>query len=297
LSPQEAAVKYTEGGPVAFTIRALPASDAIGTTVPTHLSISAPDIVVLTVEHRGPSPAGGQFVYPVVDGTGWEGGYRTITVEMAEPVPPPSPEEGDVRESEEDGLIQVQVTVRGPQTEDGNGDPEGSFAFHECVAKTTVQESLERAEGVEGVGKAVGGGDPGEAAGDEKWSSIQKNVVRPCLELKEKGSLAAGMMVRGVVHVIPYKWVWVNENQRECKKWGPDQPALVHCYVSPQKSKGSITAGGNFRMPANLELLDSSNCYTVYGQLSSNGIIEEQLRIISSAGAEPYFEKCQWPAE
>jgi tripartite motif-containing protein 71 len=298
VNPQEAEVKYNDDGPVAVTITALEAHDAIGTAVPTHLSVTAPDILTLTVEHRSASPVDGSFVYPVVAGAGWEGGFRTFSVELSEPPPPPPLEDGDVSTEEGEGLIHVHVTIRGPQTKDGNGDPEGSFAFHECVAKTSAQETLEDAELIEGGGKAAaGGGDPGDAAADEKWSSLQKNVVRPCVELKEAGSLAAGMMVRGIVHVIPSKWVWVNENQRECKKWGPDQPAMVHCYVSPQKSKEAITVGGNFRMPANLEVEHESNCYTVYGQLGSNGVIEKQLRIISSAGAGPYFEKCQWPSE
>lgn len=290
VSSREAEVKYNEGGPVAVTITALEAHDAIGTSVPTHLSISASDVLTLTVEHRGVSPAGGGFVYPVVAGAGWEGGFRTFSAELSEPVPPQ--EEGGVI-TEEEGILHVHITIRGPMSKDENGDPEGFYAFHECVARSSYSKAMEEAEEIEIGGKAGAGGGVG---GDEY--SVQREIIAPCIELKEEGLLAAGMAVRGIVHVIPSQWVWVNEKQKECKKWGIDQPAMVHCYLQPEKSRVAMTAGGNFRMPADLEGFHESNCYTVYGHLSSEPpYIDQQERIISTAGADQYFEKCQWPAE
>jgi len=48
--------------------------------------------VILTVQHREGNPAAGgaPFTYPIVSGKGWEGGFRTITVEMNNPMPPPT---------------------------------------------------------------------------------------------------------------------------------------------------------------------------------------------------------------
>lgn len=100
LDSQHAEVYYKEGGFPAFTIEAEAAHDAIGTVVPTHLEVSG-NVLTLTVEHRNPSPAGGSFVYPVIGGAGWQGGYRMISVELAEPPPPDEEGSGEVGSAEE----------------------------------------------------------------------------------------------------------------------------------------------------------------------------------------------------
>lgn len=81
IDSQEAEVVY-EDGTVAFVIQAEPAHDAVGTTVPTSLDVSAGNVVTLTVHHRAGNPAAGgaPFVYPVSAGTGWESGYSTVIV-------------------------------------------------------------------------------------------------------------------------------------------------------------------------------------------------------------------------
>src|ERR1700742_463714 len=86
VDDQQAEVLYVESGHIAFGIAAEPASDAIGTNVPTTLSVTQPNIVTLTVHHREGNPAAGgaPFTYPVVAGPGWEGGFRTYTVAMPE---------------------------------------------------------------------------------------------------------------------------------------------------------------------------------------------------------------------
>lgn len=88
---------YFEGGHEAFTIKAMEAHDAIGTTVPTTLAVTAPNLITLTVHHRAGNPAAGgaPFDYPVVAGAGWEGGFQTYEVKMPPPTeqsPPPSQE-------------------------------------------------------------------------------------------------------------------------------------------------------------------------------------------------------------
>lgn len=88
---------FFESGHEAFAIRATPASDAIGTTVPTTLTVSEPNLITLTVHHRAGNPAAGgaAFVYPVINGPGWEGGFQSVEIkgppDESELKPKPSP--------------------------------------------------------------------------------------------------------------------------------------------------------------------------------------------------------------
>ena len=95
IDSQEAEVVY-EDGTVAFFIRAESAHDAVGTTVPTSLDVSAGNVVTLTVHHRAGNPATGgvPFTYPVSVGMGWETGYSTVIVTGP-------PDESELREERE----------------------------------------------------------------------------------------------------------------------------------------------------------------------------------------------------
>ncbi len=98
ISPTEAKVFY-ESGHEAFGIKATPAADAIGTTVPTTLTVTEPNLITLTVHHRAGNPdaGGAAFVYPVINGAGWEGGFQTVEIKgppdesELKPKPLPSP--------------------------------------------------------------------------------------------------------------------------------------------------------------------------------------------------------------
>jgi streptogramin lyase len=83
IDPQHVGV-YT-AGELAVTISATPASDAVGTAVPTTLRISEENIVTLTVQYKAGN-SGVPFVYPVMAGSGWEGGFRTVLDEMRNPL-------------------------------------------------------------------------------------------------------------------------------------------------------------------------------------------------------------------
>lgn len=78
IDSRNAEVVY-EDGTTAYTIQAEAASDAVGSTVPTSLSVSDGDVITLIVHHHAGNPAAGgaPFVYPIVAGAGWEGGFRT----------------------------------------------------------------------------------------------------------------------------------------------------------------------------------------------------------------------------
>jgi hypothetical protein len=71
----------------AFAINAEEAHDAVGAAVPTTLEVTGREVVTLTVHHRegNPAAAWAPFDYPVVGGSGWPGGFRTIVVPMENP--------------------------------------------------------------------------------------------------------------------------------------------------------------------------------------------------------------------
>jgi NHL repeat len=75
-------------GPV-FTITATEAHDAVGSTVPTTMSVSG-SAITLKVHHKAGNPAANNapFVYPVIAGSGWEGG---IVVHRVVGPPPSNP--------------------------------------------------------------------------------------------------------------------------------------------------------------------------------------------------------------
>jgi tripartite motif-containing protein 71 len=281
VSPSEVAIRYTDGGPVSFSITALPAHDAIGTAVPTHIAVTGSDVVTLTVEHRGTSPAGGGFVYPVVGGTGWEGGFRSISFEMNEP-PPPSeaPIEGSL--GQQGAEVRVEVEAVGPLTSAGGDDPESHFVFSLCNEQFINAE--EAAEIIEKAAEA---------------SSVRGEIVGNCAKEDHGSHLIFGLAVKGTIHVIPNEWVWVNEKQQfECTQWGPLRGATVNCYVSPPKARQAITVGGNFRLPNGTEIDGESPCITIYGHLLSHSPYRErEEQIWTEAGAGQWFEKCHWPSQ
>lgn len=96
VSDQEIVFEHVEGGYTAWTIAAQPAHDQDGATVPTTVELSEDEVgpvVTLIVHYRAGNPAAGgaPFAFPVVGGKGWEGGFRTISVEMNNPTPPVPP--------------------------------------------------------------------------------------------------------------------------------------------------------------------------------------------------------------
>lgn len=95
ISETEAGVFY-EDGHRAYVIELTSAHDAIGTTVPTTLAVTDPNLITLTVHHRAGNPVAGgaPFDYPILAGPGWEGGF--ISVQIQGP-----PDEAELREAEE----------------------------------------------------------------------------------------------------------------------------------------------------------------------------------------------------
>jgi sugar lactone lactonase YvrE len=96
-----------------FSINAVAAHDAVGTSVPTKLSVTAGSIVTLTVEHHASA-----FIYPVIAGAGWEGGFQTYVADMP---PIESAGEGEGEGSGE-GLMDTYSVVSPPEPV-GDSDP------------------------------------------------------------------------------------------------------------------------------------------------------------------------------
>jgi hypothetical protein len=101
VSDQEIVIEYVDSGHIAYSLYAEPAHAADGATVPTTIALTEDvdgPVVTLIVHFRAGNPAAGgaPFDFPIVEGTGWEGGYRTFSFELNEPtspatIPPPAP--------------------------------------------------------------------------------------------------------------------------------------------------------------------------------------------------------------
>lgn len=81
-----------ESGHRAFLITAEQAHDATGAEVPTSFEIIAPNLLALTVHHRGGNPAAAEapFQYPVIAGPPYTVGFSTVTIIMPSGEPAPS---------------------------------------------------------------------------------------------------------------------------------------------------------------------------------------------------------------
>jgi NHL repeat-containing protein len=255
-----------ESGRTAFTISAIPAHDAVGTDVPTKLTITGDGIVTLTVEHKAQS-----FTYPVIAGAGWQGGYRLHVVEM--PPEESSEEEGSVEENGEHVIVRISAIGPPVASASSGGTPARRFKFSECrfqaVGKSPVLKPIYKV-------------------------AIEVSCMRQVED--ENLPLLAGMTVRGWFHVIPGEWVWVNEkpaDQLECIKWGPRKPAMIHCETDPDKAKGGITARGAYRAPWGAWIPNLATCVVVFGHLKST-VPYREVQTTWYDFIDP-AHSCNWP--
>ena len=244
INPQEVAVFYKEGFP-AFTIAAVSAHDAIGSTVPTQLAVAGSNVITLTVGHRGISPAGGSFVYPVIGGAGWEGGYRTISVELAEPEPE-NEEELEEIDGDGEGAVLMSRSISAPIAISNDSVPqflldpiniktrERNFRFERC---TWMPVSGDRKVGP-----------------PSKFREFIKEKEWKCTGrwLYEEGNLDTWMkpretiMMRGHFRYKRNSRVWL-EDGPSCFQWGPDQAHQIRCYADKTESSEHINMFGQWR--------------------------------------------------
>jgi sugar lactone lactonase YvrE len=245
--PQHIEVVYWKYGVTAFVITAEQAHDVIGSTVPTHLSISGPEKITLTVEHRGASPAGGGFVYPVMGGAGWQGGYYAVAFEMNEPLPPAESEEEE-EELEEEGVvvdtsgefISVDIVGFGPQhvAYSSSGTP----TPHEGWARYIGREC----EWIQGEFEGGAGKAPTQPVGG-KYQGVSKTILDELIYHCHRTPNQQGgyLRPRFAVSVTGlYSWVYGTQakltSTPQCRVSGVFPPVKAGCGGP----KGEVRAGG-----------------------------------------------------
>jgi len=284
------------GGFPSFTITAKPASDAIGTTVPTTLQKSGSNTVTLTVHHRAGS--GGQpFVYPVVGGSGWEGGFRTIEVDMDNISPEEEAEEGWEELTENVVVVpghtalpggrylRARVSAQGPPVaRPGTNGHKFShrYKFSECRWESGVADPPEY-----------------EPVPEAKRVEVAGN----CLKERSPSDILFGVSIHGWYWYEPEDEIWVNNSEEECDKWGPYKPAMVNCEPRPVSGRDPhhVAIYGNFRLRPGTKanIARASECITIWGVLTIKAPHKHERESITSqanpAGEE--WEPCDWPQQ
>jgi hypothetical protein len=183
----------------------------------------------------------------VVAGTGWEGGFTTIVVEMKNPLGEPgAPDESGCEESEcevdeEAGSINI-MTVSPPI-----GDPERAFKFTHCNPHKIPAGGLDMPPWINiPVGE------------DRKYENLPKEVS-DCSNPAFKGIYWA-VSAHGHFHYEPNHSVWVkNFSEEWCTAWGEQAHFFTkeHCKLrlgeaghGPEnKVRGPITIIGEWHIP------------------------------------------------
>lgn len=122
-------------------------------------------------------------------------------------------------------------------------------------------------------------------------------LVDVCAKEVGHATLTNGLAVHGHYHFKYLNWVWVNENQMHCRRWGPEPIAMIRCRRRPEApAQDSYRVMGNYRAPpgkgawfANSIL---ASCVTVTGVLYPNFTPERQEPYIAPAQKG---EPCDWP--
>jgi hypothetical protein len=282
---------YYSGHLPAFSIAALPAHDAIGTAVPTTLTVDGRDTVTLHVHYKA-GHDGQPFIYPVVGGTGWEGGFRTITVEMGLP-----------EEEEQDqtgGFWSKQL-------------PDGYWDWAESKIVAGPPEFEAQTSGViSSPGRAsrwfAGAACWHTPLGDPEWPPHRNPNAGWC-QITER--LAARGWVHGHFHwqTGPYPplvwWTGGRESEINCSPdyhkplWGI-WPKECHFSGANQQS-GHIVAKNYWRVQTTDQVLSIFNyevvCIPMYMDLFSNGNVKKNEAYGGGAGITftTEGEPCDWP--
>lgn len=322
LDSKHVGVYYDDGHP-AFGIEAVPAHDATGADVSTTLSISGGNVVTLHVGHRA-SP----YVYPVLSGVGWQGGYWQTEVEapmneqeereererieQEEQEALEALEEGEGSEPGEatiswawalDRYVQIRVNAKGPPMPVAlaSGPDEGVHRYtiaHKFKYRECFYPPLASAPSPPGGGGSYPGGRRREyldsatevCKGKVGWAKLQaKLVVHGWFRSNQKINRA-----------------WIKQGDLHCKKWGVSPPALVNCRkrpISPVAPDNAIKVLGDYRFPPGGGFSfqqpppgfeGTAACVTVRGSVGVWGTdnIHDEETIITPAKES---EKCDWP--
>ncbi len=219
IDSQTAEVHYTGTEHVAFTITATPARDAVGSSVPTSLSVSG-DTLTLTVKHKA-----GSFVYPVVGGAGWEGGVRTYEVALANTANGSGTAEGgEVYEGSGDDSMYREMTIGPPQPghlstaplavrQEGGPVKERTYNFHDCRFNPN----------------GYNGENPPGTPGNVHREGIKKCHGEESQPTGGYYTISWAVSIHGRYEYKPHGWLWLPVKP-ECEKWGPEKPAKLRCF-------------------------------------------------------------------
>ncbi len=309
IDSQHAQVYYPGGHP-AFTITAEAAHDAVGKAVPTSLSVGSGNVVTLTVSHRGKG-----YVYPVLSGTGWEGGFTSIEVQGPK-------DETELREEEE--LIERELLERREEEEDREpgeifDGAVSSLGLHTIamISTTGPPTPVAEASGPDTGWRqftfahkfkfnlcdyGVGGTAVPEVPRREALFAWLNSRPTKCREWVGEVKLDAGMAVRGWYRSNQkINLIWIKAGNLHCDKWGRAQPAMVNCVKRPEvpvATPGEIHLLGDYRFPPGNNYSATLGpygtppaCVTVKGSIEMLQVHREEP-IISSAHVG---EKCDWP--
>lgn len=253
VDPQQAEVRWI-GGPRAFSITAIPAHDAVGTNVPTSLSVAG-NVLTLKVNHRSSS-----FVYPVVGGAGWEGGFLTHEIVL----PSGGEEPGPVEQEE----LEIDGELSGFWREANFGAPE--LAELDSEGKQTHYRAYNFTE----CRWDYGGNDTPEGkppAPLPPKDRLAQDVKKNCHvnDGDPYYSLSWAVSVHGVYKYVRGGWVQDGNGPDGCPKWGPNEPAKVHCrVVSNLKVFPHLDVLGDFRFgPGRYNGAPFNECIRINGVL------------------------------
>jgi streptogramin lyase len=291
--------RYANGHP-AFTIVAEPASDAVGTTVPTDLTVDSTDELTLHVHHRSSS-----YVYPVVAGAGWQGGYFSEEVhgpldekelreareraeaearEQAELANVPLNEEFTRELIRRDTNLIVKVSGASAPlwaAQSGTEVPPHFFEFSQCWYENSLPPMFSY--------------EPYPIAPRET-ETMEKSLVGSCVLKNTDHELLAAVAIGGYFRYQAGQGVWYKAGDPfECSKIGPYQPAKVNCGIQPKSSTTSITARGDYKFPQSKAIdIVGPLCDTVYGHLNASRPHKEVMPEILEQRWE--HQSCNWPS-
>jgi sugar lactone lactonase YvrE len=304
VDDHHAVVYYNDHTP-AFSITAQPGHDATGIEVPTTLAVSNGKIVTVTVHYKA-GHEGKPFVYPIIEGSGWEGGLTTTIIDFYNK--PPEEEEEEETAIEDVSYVRVAalgapvpllnsnlpVALRDPTTVQAQGR---SYRIEECTWRQ-----------IWGPGASAGPPEPIRLPPEFGGAGAYRYHWANCVgeRIWEEGNLVKGykpnwaMMMQG--HFV-YKRnvrVWLNE-QPHCYEWGPSKPINVDCYAESTISTERINLFGQFRFEPGLYTgASQGQCVELNPTLSPNPPAQVDGRRIlhenwhKFAGAKPWSDPCPW---
>lgn len=225
-------VYYSFGFP-AFLISAEAAHDAIGTEVPTTIKITRENVVTLTVHYKAGSE-GGPFVFPVVGGTGWEGGFISEEADFGVR----ESEGGEENAAEEEELFEnggaISLVSYGPPetvphtSNAWDFEPlsltphKRRFKFTYCWPKSIPGDPAPP-ESFEGFSRAI-----------TPTSPMWRNITLEASECHREDfhGVRWATTVHGHFEYKTHSWVRVDESSIQCGGWGEEYPTKVHCKIA-----------------------------------------------------------------